>query len=94
MHSGVVWLHDILVEMVERMMERLQILKTCENASLLAMVSVEGFLMGEVSQQGYSVPLAAMEVECQDILQRPRIENAQDCGDRLPLLAGAYLAQA
>ena len=53
------------------MMERLQILKTCENASLLAMVSVEGFLMGEVSQQGYSVPLAVMEVECQDILQRP-----------------------
>ena len=32
------------------MMERLQILKTCASASLLATVSVEGFLMGEASQ--------------------------------------------
>ena len=60
------------------MMERLQILKTCASARLLAMVSVEGFLMGEASQQRYSFPLAAMEVECRGILQRPRIEIALD----------------
>ena len=53
------------------MMERLQILKTCASASLLATVSMEGFLMGEASQQRYPFPLAAKEVECQDILQRP-----------------------